>query len=162
MVESTEIIISQLFILYCINEFKYVLLRLRLIIITMKYLLKFLIAIVCIAFVFSFASCNDNEVKKVTNGKYTEKTEETTAEIEAAMMMGRNKARNFLNRNLTDSAEFDNHLRKVRSTRRSYIKRKWNKSADAFDSIFISTIKTVKPDLAIPVSQRYEELKREP
>lgn len=78
----------------------------------------------------------------------TEKTEETVAEIEAAQMEGRNAAKEFLTRQWKDTLELNKHLLDVRARQSKYTIDKKQKCAEAFDSAFISTMRTVDPALA--------------
>lgn len=102
-------------------------------------------------------ACDKKEVSKVTDKSFTEKTEESTAEIEAAIMMGRNIGRTFVNRAWNDSTELSAHVGKAYAVSHNYRKKNWHKSAAAFDSVLISTVKTVNPDLATPVKEQYSK-----
>lgn len=77
----------------------------------------------------------------------TEKTEAVTAEIEAAQMEGREAARDFLQGSLTDTADMQNRLLKVR-VKSSRYELEGNKAAsEAFDSAFVSTVRAIRPSL---------------
>lgn len=80
--------------------------------------------------------------------KRTERTEETTADITAAQMEARNEARQFVNYNWKDTMELQKRLLEVRSKQSKYIEAKCPEAAAAFDSTFISTLTTVRPDIA--------------
>lgn len=81
-------------------------------------------------------------------GKQIEKSEETTAEIEAAQMEGRDAARAFVGREWRDTLDLQRQLLEVRAKQSKYVMEKKQKCAEAFDSTFVSTIRTVRPDLA--------------
>ncbi len=81
-----------------------------------------------------------------------EESEETTAEIEAAMMEGRNTAKSFVTRNWKDTMELQNHLLEAKTIQSKYVKQNKPRSAAAFDSAFVSTMKTVRPELARELS----------
>ena len=78
----------------------------------------------------------------------TDKGEETAAQIEAAMMQGREAARIFVNRNWPDSTELRARLNAVRAHRSHYDTLGLRRSAEAFDSGFVSTIRTINPEIA--------------
>lgn len=80
--------------------------------------------------------------------KNIEKGEETQAEIEAAMMDGRSAAREFINKTWNDSIELQNHLLEARTQRIPYDTVDKPHCRAAFDSAFVSTIRTVRPDIA--------------
>lgn len=87
----------------------------------------------------SFSSCNN--VK-------TDKGEEEAAEIEAAQMEGRNAARIFINRQWKDTTDLQRNLLEARSGRAKYDTVGKTHCAAAYDSAFVSTIRTVNPDVA--------------
>lgn len=78
----------------------------------------------------------------------TERTEAVTAEIEAAQMEGRNAAREFVNAEWKDTMELQNRLLQVRSKQSKYVEGKMPEAAAAFDSAFVGTLRTVRPDIA--------------
>ncbi|MDE7381368.1 MAG: hypothetical protein K2N03_04485, partial [Muribaculaceae bacterium] len=81
-----------------------------------------------------------------------ENSEETTAEIEAAIMEGRNTAKSFVTKNWRDTMELQNHLLEAKSIQSKYVKDKKTRCAQAFDSAFVETMKTVRPELARQLS----------
>lgn len=81
-------------------------------------------------------------------GKKVEKGEETEAEIEAAMIEGRETARVFVNTEWKDTMELQNRLLQARTASSKYDMAKKPRSKAAFDSAFVSTIRTVRPDVA--------------
>lgn len=78
----------------------------------------------------------------------TNKGEEAAADIEAAQIDGREAARKFLNRPWKDTTELHGQLLEARSQQSKYTKAGRKQSATAFDSAFVSTLKTVRPDIA--------------
>ena len=80
--------------------------------------------------------------------KSIEQSEETEAEIEAAMMAGRESARIFINRKWEDTTQLQNNLLEARSRRARYDTVNKPRCAAAYDSAFVSTIRTVSPDVA--------------
>lgn len=80
--------------------------------------------------------------------KSVEESEETAAEIEAAIMEGRNTAKGFVTKNWSDTMELQDHLLNAKSIQSKYLKEKKLRCAAAFDSAFVSTMKTVRPELA--------------
>ncbi len=84
----------------------------------------------------------------------TEKTEAVTADIVAAQMEGRNAAREFIRRDWHDTTGIHRSLDNVRTQRLKYDTIGRNDCSEAFDSAFISTIRTVKPDLANKIRER--------
>lgn len=83
-----------------------------------------------------------------SRGKEFEESEETTAEIEAAMMEGRESAKIFINRQWKDTIQLQNNLLEARSRRARYDTVNKPRCAAAYDSAFISTIRTVNPSVA--------------
>lgn len=81
-------------------------------------------------------------------GKKVEKGEETEAEIEAAMIEGREAARVFVNTEWKDTMELQYRLLQARTRSSKYDMAKKPQSKAAFDSAFVSTIRTVRPDVA--------------
>ncbi len=82
----------------------------------------------------------------------TEKTEAATAEIEAAQMEGRNAAKLFLSRDMTDTMQMQHSLLEAKAKQSKYVIDKKPECAAAFDSAFISTLRSVRPDLADQLS----------
>ena len=78
----------------------------------------------------------------------TEHTEAITAEITAAQMEGRSSARKFLIKEWKDTTGLSKKLHETSSIRDEYIKNGKPECAAAYDSAFISTIRSVKPDLS--------------
>lgn len=106
---------------------------------------KFLI---CSAVALLLAACGGKETKEM------ESSEETTAMIEAAMMQGRSDARRIINQQFKDSMEFHNALLEANAKKSAYELEKKPKCEAAYDSAFISTIRTTRPDLARQLSRR--------
>lgn len=98
--------------------------------------------LVIIAAVFLLAGC-----------AYTEKTEEVTAEITAAQMEGRREAGRILGPEWKDTVALKRALLDVRAKQSELLIKGKKKSAEAFDSAFISTIRTVNPELAKKLCQ---------
>ena len=80
--------------------------------------------------------------------KETEHTEAITAEIVAAQMEGRKSARDFINREWKDTLELQKKLLETKAKQSQYLIEGKKECAVAFDSTFISTIRTVRPELA--------------
>ncbi len=78
----------------------------------------------------------------------TEKAEEEVAEIEAAQMEGRSAARIFVSRPWRDTTELHSRLLEARAGRARYDTLGKTRCAAAYDSAFVSTIRTVRPDIA--------------
>ena len=87
------------------------------------------------------------------NVKQTEKAEATEAQIEAAQMAGRNAAKDFVRREWNDSMELTSHLLDVAAQKNTYIMEGRKQEEAAFDSAFISTLRTVRPGLADQIEQ---------
>lgn len=79
---------------------------------------------------------------------HTEKAEEEVAEIEAAQMEGRSAARIFVSRPWRDTTELHSLLLEARARRARYDTIGKTRCAEAYDSAFVSTIRTVRPDVA--------------
>lgn len=78
----------------------------------------------------------------------TEKTEEITAEITAAQMEGRRAAGTIVGPEWNDSAKLKIALMEAKAVQSKYLINGQHKCAEAFDSAFVSTIRTVNPELA--------------
>lgn len=78
----------------------------------------------------------------------TEKTEATVAEIEAAQMEGRNAAKAFVTKEWRDTMELQKNLLEAKAAQSKYLINKKPECAAAFDSAFVSTVRTVRPDIA--------------
>lgn len=68
--------------------------------------------------------------------------------IEAAVMQGRSDARRIINREYKDSMEFHGALLEANARKSAYDLEEKPKCEAAYDSAFISTIRTTRPDLA--------------
>jgi hypothetical protein len=83
------------------------------------------------------------------SGSDSAATAESQADIEAATIQGRNVAREFINRDWKDTLELQTLLLEIQVKHRDkYILDKHPAQAEAFDSAFIQTIRTVRPSLA--------------
>ena len=78
----------------------------------------------------------------------TEKTEAVTAEITAAQMEGRRAAGKILGPEWNDTTKLKHALLDAKTIQSKYLIDGKPQCAEAFDSAFISTIRTVKPELA--------------
>lgn len=78
----------------------------------------------------------------------TEKTEGVTAEITAAQMEGRRAAGIILGPEWKDSTKLQNALLEAKAKQSEYLINGKPECAEAFDSTFLSTIRSVNPDLA--------------
>ena len=97
------------------------------------------------------AACSQKEVKT------TEAGEETAAEIEVAQMMGRDAARDFAVKKWDDTLALQDELLNVRAVQSKYVIDGKPQSAAAFDSAFISTMRTVRPELADHLDRHYKK-----
>ena len=84
----------------------------------------------------------------------TERTEATVAEIEAAQMEGRNVAKDFVSRDLSDTMKMQRHILEAKSRQSKYLIDKKPECAAAFDSAFVSTLRTVRPDIADEIARK--------
>ena len=84
------------------------------------------------------------------NGDGTSIKEEA-AQIEAAHLEGREAARPFINRHFKDSMELQLELVKAGATRSKYDSLPQCRAA--YDSAFISTVRTVNPEVAKELSR---------
>lgn len=73
---------------------------------------------------------------------------ETEAQIDSARIDGREAARKIILQEWTDSMQFQNAVLEARARKSKYEMAKRHASEAAFDSAFISTIRTTRPDLA--------------
>lgn len=84
----------------------------------------------------------------LTGCTQTEKTEAITAEITAAQLEGRKAAGLILGPEWKDTVELRKALLDIKTRQSKYILDGKQECAEAFDSTFISTIRTVNPELA--------------
>lgn len=77
-----------------------------------------------------------------------EKSEGVTASEEAAMIEGRNAARPFLHRQIKDTTGLSYEIKKAKAPEEKYLNNGMKSKADAFDSGFTRTIRTVNPPLS--------------
>lgn len=77
----------------------------------------------------------------------TEKTEGVVAEITAAQMQGRSAARSIVNRHWSDTIRLMQALKEARSPKLRYDTTGHPECGAAFDSAYISTLRTVNPKL---------------
>ena len=84
----------------------------------------------------------------LTSCAQTEKTEATTAEITAAQMEGRRAAGMILGPEWKDTLQLQRALLDTKVKQSKYIIDCKPQCAEAFDSTFMSTIRSVNPDLA--------------
>lgn len=82
----------------------------------------------------------------------SEKAEQAAADETADQMMdpeiaGRNAARQFINREWTDTIQLQNALLDAKTKQSEYLRRGEPENAEKFDTAFIRTIRTVRPDL---------------
>ncbi len=99
---------------------------------------KILIILIAVAGIFS--SCG--------NLSKTEENEETTAMIEAAQLEGRGAARRVINRTFNDSLALQGAILEATAAKSKYQMENHPKCEAAFDSAFVATIRTTRPDLA--------------
>lgn len=78
----------------------------------------------------------------------TEKTEAVTAEITAAQMEGRNAAKEYVTKQWKDTLELQSLLMETRARQSKYVLKGDTAAARAFDDAFVSTLQTVRPDVA--------------
>lgn len=78
----------------------------------------------------------------------TDKAAEDVADTEAAIIEGREAARIFVQRNWKDTTELQGLLLEARTRQSKYRMAGKERSAQAFDSAFVSTLRTVRPDVA--------------
>ncbi|MDE5902483.1 MAG: hypothetical protein K2O78_06325 [Muribaculaceae bacterium] len=92
-------------------------------------------------------ACGSKQAKEM------EASEETTAQIEAAIIQGRGDARRIINRTFNDSMAFHAALLEANSHKSAYQLDNKPRCQAAYDSAFISTIRTTRPDLARMLQQ---------
>lgn len=96
----------------------------------------------------SLIACMGVSLLAATACAETEKTEGITAEITAAQLEGRRAAGLILGPEWTDTAQLERALLDAKAKQSKYIIDGKPECAEAFDSTFISTIRTINPDLA--------------
>ena len=96
--------------------------------------------------IFALASCSTKGSDNQSN--------ETPQEIENAVIAGRGAARRVINREFNDSMAFQSALLEANAGKSKYQMQKKPKCEAAFDSAFLSTIRTVRPDLASQLEKK--------
>jgi major membrane immunogen (membrane-anchored lipoprotein) len=81
-------------------------------------------------------------------GKNGGGSKENDADIEAATIAGREEARIFVNTVWQDSMELQQRLLTARAKSSKYEMAGQPRAKEAFDSAFVSTIRTVRPEVA--------------
>lgn len=81
-------------------------------------------------------------------GKKESEGEEKAADIEAAQIEGRETARVFVNTVWKDTMELQQRLLSARAKSSKYEMAGQPKAKAAFDSAFVSTIRTIRPEIA--------------
>lgn len=94
-------------------------------------------------------------------GNKANKGGEDAADIEAAAMEGREAARIFLNRQWRDTIELQRQLLEARAKQSKFSGAGKQQSAAAFDSAFVSTLRTVNPSVAHELEEAAETMKQE-
>ncbi len=84
----------------------------------------------------------------MTGCKKTQVAEEDVAEIEAAEMQGRDAARLFVGSEWKDTLDLQRQLLDARTKSSEYEIAGKHHCAAAYDSAFVSTLRTVRPDVA--------------
>lgn len=80
--------------------------------------------------------------------------QETAEQIEGAANAGREAAKPFVNREFKDTLEIQQMLLEARAKSSQYDIKGEPRQKEAFDSAFIATIRTVRPDLAKSIESR--------
>lgn len=78
----------------------------------------------------------------------TQTAGETAAALEEARIDGREAARIFVNRPWKDTVELQCQLLEARAKQSKYVTAGRKQSAAVFDSAFVSTLRTVRPEMA--------------
>lgn len=87
---------------------------------------------------------------------------ETEAAIQEARIDARESARIFLNRPWKDTVELKRKLLEVHDSRAKYDSVGRKESAQAYDTIFYSTLRTVRPEMAVYLVNALNERKTQP
>lgn len=90
---------------------------------------------------FLLASCN-------LKGDQKAESTETPEQIQAAHNAGREAARMIITREFADSMEFHGAILEAASRKARYQMENQPQCQAAYDSAFVATIRTVRPDLA--------------
>lgn len=100
---------------------------------------KILYILACVFVIAVSASCG---------GGGKEEHHASSAQLEAAKNAGREAARKIISREFTDSMEFHGAILEANSEKSKFAIEGEPECVAAFDSAFISTIRTTRPDLA--------------
>ena len=84
---------------------------------------------------------------------------ETAAAIEEARIDARESARVFLNRPWKDTVELKQKLLEAHDRKDEYVKAGLKRSAQAYDTTFYMTLKTVRRDMAVYLNHAIDERK---
>lgn len=102
--------------------------------------MKHLLTIITLSIVLIISGCNGN--------KQEGNVEATQSEIDAAIINGRDAARDFVNKRFEDTLQLSGQLLEVSARRSEYTSSNRLQERAAFDSAFISTVRAVRPGLA--------------
>ncbi len=100
------------------------------------------------AALFIILAAGVGTVGSLSSCSKTDKAAEDVADTEAAIIEGREAARIFVQRNWKDTTELQGLLLEARTRQSKYRMAGKERSAQAFDSAFVSTLRTVRPDVA--------------
>lgn len=96
-------------------------------------------ALMCAVIVMVSVSCT---------GRDGSSGHENPESVDEARIEAREAARKFVNRPWRDTVELQSQLLEVRAMQSKYRQAGREESAAAFDSTFVSTLKTVRPEIA--------------
>lgn len=85
---------------------------------------------------------------------------ESSSSIDSARIAGREAARVFVASKWSDTLALQGALLEARAKAREYMDSSRPKAAAAFDSAFVSTVRTVRPDVAAHLDKKPETIKK--
>lgn len=118
---------------------------------TMIKKINFILAAIMLTISFSAAtiSCKHTEESEdVEAYEEAEQVIDAANDMERAEIEGRNAAREFVGKNLPDTMSIQQALLDVKSRQSKYTLKNKSRESAAFDSAFVRTLKTVRPDIA--------------
>ena len=98
-------------------------------------------------------SSSDEKAEQVAAAAEAQQMEEAKGVLPDPVEAGRMEARKFLTRTWKDSLQLHSQLLEVKAMSSRYVLAGDKASAQKFDSIFISTLRTVNPDLCADIEK---------
>lgn len=115
----------------------------------MKQLIHAIIVVVAIV----IYGCNKSGISDIEKAEGVA-AEELALQMADPVIAGRNAARTLVSKEWKDTLQLQKAILEVKSKQSFYLQNGERSKAEKFDSAFIATLRTVRPDLAAQLSPR--------